>query len=165
VYGILNVTDQGYFTLTFDLDGSTEQIDYPSTKDRKLYKANTGIRTLTHYLFHEKGSLNPGNHTLVVDVTAINQGAANTTAFMLDYLTYTPSFSYLSEKPTFVKGQLESPPQSSQMSPSISETGSSTSHPRIGLIVGPVFGGTILLLLLAFVFRLRRKVAGEETGK
>ncbi|KAK7017857.1 hypothetical protein VNI00_018561 [Paramarasmius palmivorus] len=155
VYGILS--EKRSSTVDFIIDGSAERREY-------LYDSNSGVSdmvTITNYKFYENTTLNPGNHTLIVNV--VNLPRYN--FFQFDYITYTPSFSFVHEKPTFIRGSGDQqvtpssavPPYSPAVSPS-----SLNSPPRqslglpIGAIVGIVIAG-LSMAITGFFYHCRRK--------
>ncbi|KAK7028054.1 hypothetical protein VNI00_015005 [Paramarasmius palmivorus] len=134
VYGILELIPDGNFTLEFNLDGTTiTRKDYPLEGKYKLF----GYNTLTNYKFYENPGISPGNHTLLVNVTAV-QGSQG---FQLDYLAYAPMFTSVSQKPVFIRSDPET----------------IKSRLPIGAIVGGTVGGTIVLLMVGIMVFWRRK--------
>ncbi|KAK7029446.1 hypothetical protein VNI00_014580 [Paramarasmius palmivorus] len=94
VYGIFDWSVGGHFTLEFNLDGDIVQNTY-SPETRTV--AQNDYQKMTNYLFFNSTALTPGNHSLLVSLTDIG----GIQSFQLDYLTYNPSYSFISEKPSF----------------------------------------------------------------
>ncbi|KAF9477930.1 hypothetical protein BDN70DRAFT_861062 [Pholiota conissans] len=83
IYGILSYFEVGMVSATFTLDGESTPQTYIVTEDDLV--SNQG--DLPNFLFITYSNLLPQDHTLTINITrCINQ------AFMLDYITYTPSF-------------------------------------------------------------------------
>ncbi|KAK7028931.1 hypothetical protein VNI00_014768 [Paramarasmius palmivorus] len=138
VYGMYHDAEE-YSTIDFGLDGSITHIDFPPDLQRHL----TGARV--NYLLYENTTLVPGNHTLTLNVTSL----ANNSDFYIDYITYKSAFSFLHEKPTFIRGSDDQP------SPA-----QSSGFP-IGAIVGIVIAGLAITALSYCLWR-RRCVARKE---
>ncbi|KAF5378455.1 hypothetical protein D9615_007067 [Tricholomella constricta] len=125
--------------VTFSLDG-----------DPRLQKMVASVNeTLWTTLWFSTDGLNPGNHTLTMQV--IKQGNHGE-PFSLDYIIYTPSFHSLA---TNTKPLL--PPASSSSSPT--STISSTMAPPTGqtptrhsAIIGAVIGAIAVILLAGFIW-------------
>ncbi|KAK7027911.1 hypothetical protein VNI00_015127 [Paramarasmius palmivorus] len=161
VYGIMANTS-GSITLDFDVDGTITRNNYSQINITSGVELNE-----LNYLFYNNTDLNPGNHTLLVNVS----GVSGDQSFQLDYLTYNPSFSFISEKPIFgdnedSAGTKTSTSTPSQTGPPRQDLPSSSSHLPVGAIVGGIAGGVIILLaaLVLFLWRKRhqKKTSNRE---
>ncbi|KAF9024337.1 hypothetical protein BDZ89DRAFT_1069151 [Hymenopellis radicata] len=109
-----------------------------------------------NFVFYQTSGLQAGNHTLTINVTAISDGMV----FSLDYFTYEPSFSFLSEKPSFNVAPTST--TSSIHSSTATEMSPSPGKSRnIGGIIGGAISGVVILsiltVLLLFGRRRRRR--------
>ncbi|KAK7016373.1 hypothetical protein VNI00_018933 [Paramarasmius palmivorus] len=159
VYGSIQSFDNtSTITLAFDLDGNVTQKTFPQRNQTGVIDPNGN--TDPNYLSFNASSLANANHTLLVNVTAIE----GSQSFELDYITYTPSFAFITEKPTFLRSDGNATPAAPL--PTTSKTqppSSSTSQsPPIGPIIGGVIGGTIVLILLVILVYFWRKRAVEK---
>jgi LytS/YehU family sensor histidine kinase len=103
------------------------------------------------------------NHILVINITqCVNQ------TFILDYITYTPSFLTLASMPnltnlpttTFNSGASSTTSSGSQLSQSNVKT-----KIPIGAIVGGVLGGILFFVLIGFLLGyLRRNRGGHDAN-
>lgn len=89
--------------------------------------------------------------------------------FVLDYLTYQPSFSSLSSKPNFTASALSGSESSSTSLPSPSNTGvavavnhSMKTRAIIGGVVGGVLGVALIVALFFLLWRRRNRQAYHE---
>ncbi|KAH7878180.1 uncharacterized protein C8R40DRAFT_1167586 [Lentinula edodes] len=134
VYGVFEWTATGSVGVDFTLDGVT-------TSSSLFVPVGSTIShpEIPNYLHFSSGTLKTGNHTLIMSITESDGNQS----FVLDYLTYEPSFSSLVEKPNFTSPA--SPVASgSEISPSASNTGSpvAMTHKRnIRAILGGAIGG------------------------
>ncbi|KAK7031077.1 hypothetical protein VNI00_013678 [Paramarasmius palmivorus] len=160
VYGILDVNTTGSFTLDFTLDGSQRRSIYPE----EGRQTSVDVATRNNFQFFTNTTLSNGNHTLRVDVVAV-EGPQR---FELDYITYAPSFDFVGQKPVFERpatptGSATGSPSSTARpsefasQPSQDAHPSTTRHVPIGAIVGATIGGLILLLAVAILLFLRAK--------
>ncbi|KAJ4495371.1 hypothetical protein C8R41DRAFT_918815 [Lentinula lateritia] len=154
VYGVFEWTATGSVGVDFTLDGIT-------TSSSLSVPVGTAIShpEIPNYLHFSSGTLKAGNHNLVMSIT---QSDGNQ-SFVLDYLTYEPSFSSLVEKPNFTSPA--SPVSSgSESSPSASNTGVpvAVTHKRnvkaiLGGAIGGVLGVVLIFVVLRF-FLLHRRI-------
>jgi hypothetical protein len=88
IYGIFSWFNTGMISATFTLDDQTiPQTYYVTPDDTVLIQGDA-----QNFLFMSYDNLLPQDHTLIINVTrCIDQ------TFILDYITYTPSFSSLAE--------------------------------------------------------------------
>lgn len=138
IYG--TYTDLGLLALTFTLDGDSLSKTYPviSTSPQSGQQQQ-------NFQFTSFDFLEPGNHTLVVNITdCVNQ------TFSFDYLTFTPAFSTMATMPnlTSVTGATGASDSGSSHSAKLSS--------RTGAIIG-VLVGLAVLLNCAFFARRRWK--------
>jgi len=130
-------------TVNYSIDGNPSTLSFITTAPTTLFFGN---------------DLPPGPHTLWLNITE-----ANDQTFILDYITYRPSFDTLSSMPSI----------SASSSSTTGSASSSTAHGSrhsvsTGAIVGCVFGGvafvvlvTILVILLILWWR-RAQEQGHE---
>ncbi|KAJ3888331.1 hypothetical protein GG344DRAFT_53855 [Lentinula edodes] len=136
VYGIFEWTATGSIGIDFTLDGeTTPSVLFVPTG------ASVSQPEAAHYQLFSSGNLRTGNHSLIMNITQVD---GNQT-FVLDYLTYQPSFSSLSSKPNFTASALSG-----------SES-CSTSLPSPAIIGGVVGGVLGVVLIVALFFLLRRR--------
>ncbi|KAJ3815075.1 hypothetical protein F5876DRAFT_31433 [Lentinula aff. lateritia] len=136
VYGIFEWTATGSIGIDFTLDGETTSSVLFVPTGASVFRPETA-----HYQLFSSGNLQAGNHSLIMNITQID---GNRT-FVFDYLTYQPSFSFLSSKPNFTASALSG-----------SES-SSTSLPSPAIIGGVVGGVLGVALIVALFFLLRRR--------
>ncbi|KAI3619535.1 hypothetical protein WG66_016731 [Moniliophthora roreri] len=160
VHGFLPLASAGSFSVTFTLDGTSS---ISTVSPDPVETSNLGnMLVQPNCLFYKSPTLAPGKHSLLVNVTDII-GEQN---FIIDFLTYTPSFTRLSEKPNFGSSvaQPKSPTTTNVSEPVSSTTGQTGSRRQhIGAIIGGVVGGVIVLLviLFLFLFAVRRRKTKE----
>jgi hypothetical protein len=109
-----------------------------------VYKAGE----VPNYLYFGLDNLPLGTHTLLVNVTE-----ANNQTFMLDYITYRPTFSTLSSMPPL------SPIPS--LSPSSSTAQQSVTT---GALVSGVIGGVLVAMILAILWVILRRRRAQGQG-
>ncbi|ESK90396.1 hypothetical protein Moror_13686 [Moniliophthora roreri MCA 2997] len=151
VYGLLDITTSGNFSIDFTLDGSVVRRGTFPQEDG--HKAN-GYLNLPNYLFFENKNITAGNHTLLVNVTAVE----GSQSFQLDYITYDPSFDLLNQKPAVIgNAPTSSTGPSGTATPPTSNSQATSSRAPIGAIVGGTIGGVALLLIVGLLLFCRRK--------
>ena len=98
-----------------------------------------------YILFSSSNPLTAGNHTLVINITqCVNQ------TFILDYITYTPSFSTLASMPNLTLLPITTAIPASQSNIERKKT-------PIGEIVGGILGGSLFFLLIGFLLGYLRR--------
>ena len=97
MYGIFSWTNIGVISATFTLDGNTESLSYPVTSSSPEHISADG--DATNFLFYEKDNLSVGAHTLILNITDLENHSFN-----LDFMTYTPSFSTPATMPVLPVG-------------------------------------------------------------
>jgi len=90
VYGIFSCLNPGTLSATYTVDGAT----IPQTYNATSLFLTVDREEAPNFLYYSLDNLSAGDHTLVVNITA-----ANNQTFILDYITYTPSFATLSLMP------------------------------------------------------------------
>ncbi|ESK87604.1 hypothetical protein Moror_1962 [Moniliophthora roreri MCA 2997] len=160
VHGLLPLKVVGSLDVTFTLDGSSSVSSVfpdPNSKVDMLLQPN--------YLFYKSPTLTPGNHSLIVNVT----GVVGEQSFIIDHLTYIPSFARLSQKPNFASTSAESgstATATTSLSEPTGQTGSKKPRQHVGAIVGGVVGGVITLLAILLLLLLaRRRHKAKEKGR
>jgi hypothetical protein len=92
VYGIFSWAQIGSLTATYTLDGTSIPRHIRSLHARPNSWKNDG--EASNYILFSSDTLAAGDHILVINITqCVNQ------TFILDYITYTPSFSTLASMP------------------------------------------------------------------
>ncbi|KAF8873758.1 hypothetical protein BD779DRAFT_1664328 [Infundibulicybe gibba] len=149
VYGIFSWTKTGSMSVTYTLDGVPTVNTYSVTPTTPEYI--NGLRQHQNYLLFSNDSLPTGPHALVINVTK-----SDGLVFVMDYITYSPSFTSLDTKPDLT-----------QTSPTSSATSSKAkSGPPVGAIVGAIIGAIALLAVIAAVFLvLRRRKQRHDGGE
>ncbi|KAF8878217.1 hypothetical protein BD779DRAFT_1219268 [Infundibulicybe gibba] len=163
VYGIFPGATLGSISVTYTLDHSNSTKTYkttPSSLKQEQQQPN--------FLFFSEGSLAPGNHTLSIKITEISN-----LTFVMDYLTYSPSFDSLTTKSNTTTPTTPTP--STSTSTSLPTGSSSPTHSKNGLVRGVVGGvaGVVVVLALALfiVYKGRRgnwafrRETGLESGR
>jgi hypothetical protein len=164
VYGIFSWNKPGALSATFAVDGAP----IPQTYNQTDVVRDVG--ETPNFLFYSLDDLSAGNHTLIVSITA-----ANNRTFILDYITYTPSFATLSSMPFLnitsaaITSVSVDPPISSGNQPSQVQV-SGTPQPSHGslptaAIVGGVIGVLVLGVLVAMIALLLRGRKAKQTNK
>ncbi|KAJ3886874.1 hypothetical protein GG344DRAFT_81284 [Lentinula edodes] len=156
VYGVFEWTATGNVDVDFVLDGET-------TSSSLFVPLNTVVvhpEILNYQLFSSEDLL-AGNHTLIMNITQANGNQS----FILDYLTYQPSFSFLAGKPNFTASASSASDSPLLSASNTGMTGAMIHNGmNIGAIVGGVLGGliSIFISLLFFLWRWRRHRADIE---
>jgi len=148
IYGIFSWHSLGSLTSTYSIDGLSFSSSISVNTSSSYYL--DAYREVANHLYFSQGSLVPGPHTLVVNITeAINH------TFVLDYITYEPAFDTLSSMPSLSLGITSS-----------TTTPTSSSRPSVstGAIVGGIVGGLAfgLLVTILVLLILRRRRAREQ---
>lgn len=135
----------GSFNLSFQIDNQS-----PSTKMFSSQGSDPQAKDTQeehNFKLFDTGELQAGNHTVLLNLTACTDQT-----LMVDFLTYTPSFSTLATMPN-----LTSSSDSAQtVSSTSSSSASSSTKVSVGAIVGGTLGGCALLILLGFLLFWRR---------
>jgi hypothetical protein len=133
VFGVLHQSDGTFGTIssTFSVDGSTPTTFAPNITER--YET-----WLMHQeFFHTE--LQPGNHTLVINVTDISSGQT----YYLDYILYGPTTST----------RITTRPQPSILPPLPAFT---DNKGRVaGLLIGLIAAAILLILASVYLLRMR----------
>src|SRR5438445_579746 len=146
--------------MTYTLDDTTYSSLISVTTSSPSYLNKDG--EVPNYLHFNLDRLPSGTHTLLVNITE-----ANNQFFILDYITYNPSFDTLSSMPFLppnVSGTTasrKSSATSSTSSTAISASRASQQSVSTGAIVGVVVGGVafgvlVTILVLSLIRRWRR---------
>lgn len=159
IYGIFDWGLMGRLGVTYNLDGSSVQRSYVVTEDSK--ERTTG--EWSNFVYFSKQGLSNGPHILVVSITE-TLGLK----YMLDYITYVPSFPNLSSRPDL--SNLTIPDTSGTPNPVPTFTPSGANLPAgsgsnanrgetpVGAIVGGVIGSLALLFFLFVFLWFRRNI-------
>ncbi|KAF5368075.1 hypothetical protein D9758_004497 [Tetrapyrgos nigripes] len=165
VAGINPVVSNAVLSMSFMLDSETTYQDFSADSS---WSFNNGTRQgYPHFIYFQNKTLEAGNHTLFVNVT----GVQGDVAAVIDYLTYTPTFTNLLGKPDFS-------PTTNEPPSSITTTGNDAGHgdsggPGKGMIAGAVIGGVAFVALVLGVWYLlhrrrsahRREYIQEKDGE
>ena len=171
VYGIFSWAKIGSLTANYTLDGTSMPQTYSVTTSSPQFMQNYGDEF--NYILFSSDTIAAGNHTLVINITqCVNQ------TFILDYITYTPSFSTLASMPNLTNlptTAFQSGPSSTTSSgfPFSVTNGSQVSQSNIerkkipiSAIVGGILGGSLFFLLIGFLLGyLRRNRAHDANCK
>ena len=159
IYGIFSWFQLGSLTATYTLDGTSTSQTYLVTTRSPQYVANDG--EASNFILFSSQTLAAGDHTLVINITqCVNQ------TFILDYITYTPSFSTLALMPNLTGTSLPTTtfsavpsgsPSSVLNGSQVSQSNIETKKTPIGAIVGGVIGGVLVVLLMGFLLGYRRR--------
>lgn len=121
----------------------------------------------TNFLFYEKDNLTPDAHTLIMNITDLQNQA-----FILDFIVYSPSFSSFGTIPNLTttpspesvtsaattSGPVSSTPNTTSGSTSIqSERSDSSNDVPVGTIVGGALGGLALLVIIGLALLYMRR--------
>ncbi len=159
MYGIYSWFNLGVLSATYTLDDST----LPQTHN--VTSGNQAYGEAPNFLHYSVDNLFAGDHTLIVNITV-----ANNHAFVLDYITYTPSFETLlsmpllsNTTPTTTSVSIKSSTSSGNPSPQPSQVQTSPRPSLTAAVVGGVIG-VLALVLVAILGRwliLRRRKAKQ----
>ncbi|KAJ3488305.1 hypothetical protein NLJ89_g11631 [Agrocybe chaxingu] len=125
VYGIFSWDQLGMLSATYILDGTSHSQTYSVTTSSPEYLNDIG--EAPNFLFYSTDRLSSGQHTLDIEITH-----SNNQSFILDYITYAPSFDSISRVPS----------PSSSTSPSSSSSKPSTASGSNGKIYNPKTAST-----------------------
>ena len=169
VYGIFSWAQIGNLTATYTLDGTSTTETYLATTSSPQFMKK--FEEESNYILFSSDPLTAGDHTLVINITqCVNQ------IFILDYITYTPSFSTLALMPnltnlpttTFKSGSSSA---TSSGSPSSVANGSQVNQPNIerkkipiSEIVGGVLGGILFFVLIGFLLGYLRRNRAHDAS-
>ena len=168
VYGIFSWAQIGNLTATYALDGTLTTETYLATTSSPQFVKK--FEQESNYILFSSDPLPAGDHTLVINITqCVNQ------IFILDYITYIPSFSTLASMPN-----LTNLPTTTFKSTSSSETSSgspfsvanesqvnqSNIERKIPIIpiVGGVLGGILFFVLIGFLLGYLRKNRARDAS-
>ena len=169
VYGIFSWAQIGNLTATYTLDGTSTTGTYFVTTSSPQFTKK--FEEESNYILFSLDPLSAGGHTLVINITqCVNQ------TFILDYITYVPSFLTLASMlnltslptTTFKSGSSSA---TSSGSPFSITNGSQINHSNIerkkipiSAIVGGVLGGILFFVPIGFLLGyLRRKRAHDAS--
>ena len=147
VYGVWNWGNlDGNLSATYTIDGTSSSQSYTAAASSAL-----PVGDLPNFLLFNSGSLPSGNHTLVANLTSCVRQA-----WMIDYVTYSPSMSTATNATSTTNGT----------SSSHSVTAATKKATPVGAIAGGVVGGVVLLLVIVafFWFRSRKSKQDKNTA-
>ncbi|THU98573.1 hypothetical protein K435DRAFT_856579 [Dendrothele bispora CBS 962.96] len=122
-------------TMNFTVDSNSTILSF--SPDEGLNQSSAGS---PHFIYFSDDLLEPGNHTLIVNVEQIE----NTTV-SIDYLTYKPTFSNLLEKPDFSSNKLDRYPMDHESIPLNESTSNNDTHTTI-ILLSVILGITLITL-------------------
>ncbi|KAF9061261.1 hypothetical protein BDP27DRAFT_1488808 [Rhodocollybia butyracea] len=126
--------------MTFTLDNN-------STSKMFTYEPFDSLQLpgFSNFEYFSQDNLTPGNHTLITEVTQIQGGGISA---VIDYLTYTPSWTFLFEKPNFANSNSTN----NTMGEANSHETKLTTKEKTSIITGSVIGGVITLAMICLFF-------------
>ncbi|KAF8874034.1 hypothetical protein BD779DRAFT_1451272 [Infundibulicybe gibba] len=153
VYGIFPWVTLGSVSVTYTLDNSNSTKTYTVTPSSPEFVNSKELLQQPNFQFFSEGSLAPGNHTLSINITEINN-----LTFVMDYLTYSPSFNSLTTKLNVTTPTTPAPSTSTSLQASSSSSTSTLSkNGYVGGVVGGVAGVVVTLALALFIVYKRRR--------
>ncbi|KAK7461661.1 hypothetical protein VKT23_008088 [Stygiomarasmius scandens] len=161
IFGFSPGLVDGVLGMNFTLDSETTTKVF--TQDSM---GGSSGNTLTHFKYFDASLLEAGNHTITGVITkASGESAAN-----IDYITYTPSFISIRDKPVFQSASGSDIPDPNTNGSTPHNSGGDTPPHRSSVvsIVGGVVGGCIGIALIVGVLWLigkRRKNQKVAQGK
>jgi len=170
VYGIFSWAQIGNLAATYTLDGTSTTKTYVVTTSSTQFTKH--IKEQTNFILFSSDHLAAVDHTLVINITqCVNQ------IFILDYITYSPSFLTLASMPnltnlptttTFKSGSSSATSSGSPFSvtngPPVNQSNIEKKNIPISAIVGGVVGGIVFLVLIGSLLGyLRRKRAHDAS--
>jgi len=155
VYGIFSWAQIGNLAATYTLDGISTTKTYVVTTSSPHFMKH--LKEETNFILFSSDHLAATDHTLVINITqCVNQ------TFILDYITYSPSFSTLASMPNLTN--LPTTTTFKSGSSSATSSGSPFSQSNIerkkipiSAIVGGVVGGIVVLVLIGFLLGYLRR--------
>jgi len=150
VYGIFSCLNPGTLSATYTVDGAT----IPQTYNATSLFLTVDREETPNFLYYSLDNLSAGDHTLVVNITA-----ANNQTFILDYITYTPSFATLSLMP-LLSNTMSTTTSTPLGNPSSSQLPSTAAI--IGGVIGALALGALFAILGTRLFLRRRKAKQTE---
>jgi len=154
VYGIFSWFNLGAIIATYTIDGVTETRTHSVTS---LDSAVSNGGEAPNFIYYSKDDLSGGNHTLIVNITTINNQT-----FMLDYITYKPWFETLPS--TTVMSIKPSSLRNPSSQPSTQVHTSNTPQPAaiVGGVIGLLALGVLVAILGRLLYLQRRKSKQTE---
>jgi hypothetical protein len=157
VYGIFSWAQVGSMTATYTLDGTSIPQTYSVTTRSPQFVENDG--EASNYILFSSDTLTAGDHILVINITqCVNQ------TFILDYITYTPSFSTLASMPNLTLLPSSSAIPSESPSSLTNRSQVEAKKVPIGAIVGGVLGGILFFVLIGFLLGYLRRRRSMDMG-
>ena len=160
IYGIFSWFNLGSLTATYTVDGMPYNSTISVTTSSPSYLNKDG--EMSNYLYFSLDNLSAGNHKLVVNVTQ-----ADNQTFILDYISYKPSFNSLATMPNITGTSTSSTSRAVSSATSqgtaVATVSSSGSQQPVstGTIVGASIGalafGILLTALVVYLVLRRRK--------
>ncbi|KIM46781.1 hypothetical protein M413DRAFT_23136 [Hebeloma cylindrosporum] len=157
VYGIFSWDNLGLLSVTYSIDGKPFQQSYSVTTSSPEYVNKIG--DASNFLFYASDTISAGEHTLVIDITQ-----SSNQSFILDYITYSPSFPTLGRMAnlTTTSAKSSSTAGSGGGIPNPITTAAGDQHSvhqvPAGAIVGGIVGGIFFVALIGLlIWFLRRR--------
>ena len=157
VYGIFSWDNLGLLSVTYSVDGKPFQQSYSVTTSSPEYVNKIG--DASNFLFYASDTISAGEHTLVIDITQTSNQS-----FILDYITYAPSFPTLgrmanltttSAKPSATGGG--GPVQNPITTAAASDQNSVQKVPAAAIVGGTVGGIFFVVLIGLLIWFLRHR--------
>ena len=169
VYGIFSWGQIGNLTATYTLDGISTIMTYLATTSSPQFMKK--YEEKSNYILFSSSPLAAGDHTLIINITqCVNQ------TFILDYITYTPSFSTLASMPnltnlaatTFKSGSSSATSSGSPLSVTngsqVNQSNIERKKIPISAIVGGVLGGILFFVLIGFLLSYLRRNRTQDAS-
>ena len=153
IYGIFSWFNFGSLTATYTVDGTPYNSTISVTTSSPSYLNKDG--EMSNYLYFSLDNLSAGNHKLVVNVTQ-----ADNQTFILDYITYKPSFDTLATMPNITGTSASAASSATSLSAGAGSQASVSTGTIVGAVIGALAFG-VLVTILAVCFVLRRRRARE----
>ncbi|KAJ7584406.1 hypothetical protein C8J56DRAFT_151538 [Mycena floridula] len=146
LYGVFHWDPLGSFDLITTVDNHSP---VAQTFDSAV---DSNPTSQSNFVLFTSGELIAGNHTV-----SVNLSRCDNQVLVIDYITYTPSFSSLSTMPNLTHLSPASTSSPVTATPSISPD-SASKKPSIGALVGGIVGGIVLVAIIcSLLFIWRRK--------
>ncbi|KDR80180.1 hypothetical protein GALMADRAFT_136709 [Galerina marginata CBS 339.88] len=171
VYGIFSWANLGLLKATYTLDGVSQSQSYSVTSSSPEFVNKIG--QASNFLYYSSDSIAGGSHTLVINIThCTNQ------SFILDYITYLPSFTTLSQMPNYTTTTTTTSQKSSMAPVGTGRTSNPIKTPNNNeksphkisatTITGGILGGFIFFaiggLLICWLCKRRGKKSHRRIG-
>lgn len=142
----------GSFEVAYSLDGSTPSMQTFVTQG----SIKAPFEEQPNFKLIDTGTLSPGKHNI-----SLTLSACTNQTFIVDYITYTPSFATLADANLTASSSSPSTPSAStttQTSPANTDTPGSSAKTNVGVIAGGVVGSVVVIaIIIGFVLWFLKK--------